>query len=54
MLFTFLIGQAFLSMMCTMQAGVFYLFSGFCFAQALYFLFFLPETKGLHVEEVRL
>lgn len=39
-------------MLCAMQSGVFYFFAAFCFAQAIYFYFFLPETKGLHIEQV--
>ena len=45
LLFTFLIGQAFLSMLCTMQYGVFIFFSGWVVIATLFAYFFIPETK---------
>lgn len=52
MLFTFIIGQCFLSMLCHMKYGVFLFFAGCCALGTLFIYLFLPECKGLHVEEV--
>ena len=51
-IFTFLIGQTFLSMLCTMKWAVFIFFAGFVIAMSLFVYFFVPETKGIPVEEV--
>lgn len=53
-LFTFFIGQAFLSMMCGMKWGVYLFFAGWIVIMTLFIFFCLPETKGVPVEEVRL
>lgn len=52
MLFTFLIAQAFLSMLCTMQAGIFYFFAAWVVVMGLFAMFFIPETKGISVETI--
>jgi sugar porter (SP) family MFS transporter len=52
LLFTFLIGQSFLSMLCTMEFGVFLFFAGFVLAMTIFVYFFIPETKGLLIEDV--
>ncbi|KAK1567092.1 hypothetical protein Q3G72_028286 [Acer saccharum] len=52
MLFTFMIGQAFLSMLCHMKFGLFIFFAGFVFLMTLFIFFFLPETKGVAIEEM--
>ncbi|CAN6448473.1 unnamed protein product [Victoria cruziana] len=52
MLFTFIIAQAFLSMLCHMCAGIFYFFSGWIIIMGLFVLFFLPETKGIPINEI--
>ncbi|KAK6139060.1 hypothetical protein DH2020_027183 [Rehmannia glutinosa] len=46
MIFTFLIAQAFLTMMCHMKAYIFFFFSAWIVAMGLFVLFLLPETKG--------
>jgi MFS transporter, SP family, sugar:H+ symporter len=51
-IFTFVIGQAFLSMLCAMQWGVFLFFAGFVVIMTLFIWFCVPETKGVPVEEV--
>eukprot|EP00798_Chlamydomonas_sp_ICE-L_P024848 gene24848-10505_t len=51
-LFTFLIGQTFLSMLCSLEWGVFLLFSGFVVLMTLFIIACVPETKGVPVEEV--
>lgn len=50
MLFTALIAQAFLTMLCTMRAYTFFFFSAWIFVMGLFAIFFLPETKGIPIE----
>ncbi|OMP08708.1 Sugar/inositol transporter [Corchorus olitorius] len=50
MLFTFLIAQAFLSMLCHMQAGIFFFFAAWIVVMGLFTWFLLPETKGVPVD----
>ncbi|KAF3336687.1 sugar transport protein 8-like protein [Carex littledalei] len=52
MLFTFLIAQAFLSMLCTMRAGVFFFFAAWVMVMCLFVIFFLPETKNIPIDEM--
>jgi sugar porter (SP) family MFS transporter len=52
LLFTFLIGQSFLSMLCTLQFGVFIFFAAFVAIMTLFAYLFIPETKGLLIEDV--
>lgn len=52
MIFTFVIGQTFLTMLCSMEWGVFLFFAGFVIVMVLWVIFFLPETKGVPIEEV--
>ncbi|KAI9115067.1 hypothetical protein K1719_014080 [Acacia pycnantha] len=52
MLFTFLIAQSFLSMLCNMKFGIFLFFSGWIVIMALFTIFFLPETKNVPIEEM--
>ncbi|EPS64536.1 hypothetical protein M569_10244 [Genlisea aurea] len=52
MMFTFLIAQAFLSMMCHMKAYIFFFFSAWIVAMGLFAYFLLPETKGIPIEHV--
>jgi hypothetical protein len=47
---TFIIGQFFLSMLCTMQWGVFLFFAGMVLIATLFVVFFIPETKGVPIE----
>ncbi|GAB4821174.1 hypothetical protein N2152v2_008220 [Parachlorella kessleri] len=51
-LFSFVIGQAFLSMMCAMRWGVFLFFAGWVVIMTFFVYFCLPETKGVPVETV--
>eukprot|EP00884_Botryococcus_braunii_P018297 jgi/Botrbrau1/5150/Bobra.0172s0022.1 len=53
-LFTFIVGQAFLSMMCSMKFGIFLFFAGWVIIMTLFTIFFLPETKGVPMEEMQL
>jgi len=52
MTFTFIIGQCFLTMLCTMKFGLFLFFSGFVIIMTAFIYFFLPETKGVPIEEM--
>lgn len=50
MLFTFIIAQAFLSMMCHMRAFIFFFFAAWIFVMGLFTIFLLPETKGVPID----
>lgn len=52
MLFTFVIAQAFLSMLCHFKYGIFLFFSGWVFIMSLFVLFLVPETKNVPIEEM--
>jgi lysylphosphatidylglycerol synthetase-like protein (DUF2156 family) len=52
MVFTFIIGQSFLSMLCSMEWGIFLFFGSFCIIMTLFVYFFVPETRGVPIERV--
>ncbi|KAM0951896.1 putative major facilitator, sugar transporter, major facilitator superfamily [Dioscorea sansibarensis] len=52
MLFTFLIAQVFLSMLCHMKFGLFYFFCGWVAIMTIFIYYFLPETKNVPIEEM--
>ncbi|XP_077254043.1 sugar transport protein MST3-like [Tasmannia lanceolata] len=52
MLFTFVIAQAFLSMLCHMKFGMFFFFAFFVFLMTVFMYFLLPETKNVPIEEM--
>lgn len=52
MLFTFLIAQAFLTMLCHMKFGLFYFFAFWVVCMTIFVYFFMPETKNVPIEEV--
>ncbi|KAJ6689398.1 hypothetical protein OIU85_005767 [Salix viminalis] len=52
MLCTFVIAQAFLSMLCHMRSGIFFFFAAWIVVMGLFALFLLPETKGVPVDEM--
>ncbi|WOL10632.1 hypothetical protein Cni_G19391 [Canna indica] len=52
MLFTFVIAQAFLSMLCHMQAGIFFFFGAWIVVMGLFVIFLLPETKNVPIDEM--
>ncbi|GMN25992.1 hypothetical protein TIFTF001_001137 [Ficus carica] len=52
MLFTFLIAQAFLSMLCRLKFGLFFFFATFVVIMTLFIYVFLPETKNVPIEEM--
>ncbi|XP_004298157.1 PREDICTED: sugar transport protein 13-like [Fragaria vesca subsp. vesca] len=52
MLFTFVIAQAFLSMLCNFKFGIFIFFSAWVLVMSVFVLFLLPETKNVPIEEM--
>ncbi|XP_074339275.1 sugar transport protein 13-like isoform X2 [Apium graveolens] len=52
MVFTFVIGQSFLSMLCTMKFGIFLFFSGWVLVMSFFTFFLIPETKNVPIEEM--
>ncbi|PWZ57667.1 Sugar transport protein 13 [Zea mays] len=52
LLFTFVIAQAFLSMLCHLKYAIFVFFSAWVLVMSLFVLFFLPETKNVPIEEM--
>ncbi|MED6203326.1 Sugar transport protein 9, partial [Stylosanthes scabra] len=54
MLFTFLIAQVFLSMLCHLKFGLFFFFGAWVLVMTIFIAFLLPETKNVPVEEMNL
>lgn len=52
LLFTFVIAQAFLSMLCHFKYGIFLFFSGWVLIMSLFVYFLVPETKNVPIEEM--
>ncbi|KAH9613107.1 hypothetical protein KSS87_023389 [Heliosperma pusillum] len=52
MFFTFIIAQIFLSMLCHLKFGLFLFFGFFVFVMSVFIYLFLPETKGIPIEEM--
>ena len=50
--FTFVIAQAFLTMLCHMKFGLFYFFAGWVVIMTVFIALFLPETKNVPMEEM--
>ncbi|KAL3812644.1 hypothetical protein ACJIZ3_013912 [Penstemon smallii] len=50
MLCTFIIAQAFLSMLCHMRAFIFFFFAAWILVMGLFVFFLLPETKGVPID----
>ncbi|XP_043693292.1 sugar transport protein 8-like [Telopea speciosissima] len=49
---TFIIAQSFLSMLCGMQAGIFFFFAAWILVMGLFGFFLIPETKGVPVDDM--
>ncbi|KAL2228358.1 sugar transport protein 7 [Sesamum indicum] len=52
LLFTFIIAQSFLSMLCALKFGIFLFFAGWIAVMTVFVYVFLPETKGVPLEEM--
>lgn len=52
LLFTFIIAQSFLAMLCAFKYATFLFFAGMVLIMSLFILFFLPETKNVPIEEM--
>ncbi|KAK3035232.1 hypothetical protein RJ639_033866 [Escallonia herrerae] len=52
MLFTWIIAQAFLSMLCTMRYFLFFFFAAFVAVMTMFVYFLVPETKNIPIEEM--
>ncbi|KAK1419286.1 hypothetical protein QVD17_28451 [Tagetes erecta] len=52
LLFTFVIAQAFLSMLCHFKYGMFLFFSGWVIIMSIFVWFLVPETKNIPIEEM--
>ncbi|CAM8893623.1 unnamed protein product [Rhodiola kirilowii] len=52
MIFTFLIAQVFLNMLCHLKFGLFLFFAFWVIVMTIFIAFFLPETKGIPIEEM--
>ncbi|KAK3031636.1 hypothetical protein RJ639_037384 [Escallonia herrerae] len=52
MLFTWIIAQAFLSMLCTLRYFLFFFFAAFVAVMTAFVYFFVPETKNVPIEEM--
>ncbi|KAL3532231.1 hypothetical protein ACH5RR_005752 [Cinchona calisaya] len=52
LLFTFIIAQSFLSLLCAFKFGIFLFFAGWITIMTIFVYFFLPETKGVPIEEI--
>ncbi|KAK8615192.1 hypothetical protein V6N13_068973 [Hibiscus sabdariffa] len=50
MLCTFIIAQAFLTMLCSMHAGIFFFFAAWILVMGIFVLFLLPETKNVPID----
>ncbi|XP_042963205.1 sugar transport protein 7-like isoform X1 [Carya illinoinensis] len=52
LLFTFIIAQSFLSLLCAFKFGIFLFFAGWITIMTIFVYAFLPETKGVPIEEM--
>ncbi|XP_021721742.1 hexose carrier protein HEX6-like [Chenopodium quinoa] len=51
-IFTFIIAQTFLAMLCCFKAGIFFFFGGWVLVMTVFVYLFLPETKGIPLEKM--
>lgn len=51
LLFTFLMAQAFLSMLCAMKYAIFLLFAVLVIVMSGFVYYFVPETKGISIDD---
>ncbi|MBA0703627.1 hypothetical protein Golax_015938 [Gossypium laxum] len=51
-LFTFIIAQSFLAMLCRFKSGIFFFFGGWVMVMTVFVYFLLPETKNVPIEQM--
>ncbi|KAK1399671.1 hexose carrier protein HEX6-like [Heracleum sosnowskyi] len=51
-LFTFIIAQTFLAMLCHFKSGIFFFFGGWVLVMTVFVHFLLPETKNVPIEQM--
>lgn len=51
-LFTFIVAQTFLSMLCHFKSGIFFFFGGWVVVMTMFVYYFLPETKNVPLEQM--
>lgn len=52
MIFTFVVGQVFLSMLCHFKFGLFFFFAGFVAVMTVFVFYMVPETRNVPIEEM--
>lgn len=52
LLFTLLVAESFLPLLCTFRFGLFLFYGGWITAMTIFVYLFLPETKGVPIEEM--
>ncbi|KAJ7186331.1 hypothetical protein O6H91_06G019400 [Diphasiastrum complanatum] len=52
LLFTFVIAQSFLSMLCHFRYGIFLFFAGFVVIMTIFVYLLVPETKGVAIDDM--
>ncbi|XP_050223322.1 hexose carrier protein HEX6 isoform X2 [Mercurialis annua] len=51
-IFTFIVAQTFLSMLCHFKSGIFFFFGGWVVVMTAFIYYLLPETKNLPIEKM--
>ncbi|KAK8583736.1 hypothetical protein V6N13_109132 [Hibiscus sabdariffa] len=51
-LFTFIIAQSFLAMLCRFESGIFFFFGAWVVVMTVFVYLFLPETKNVPIEQM--
>ncbi|XP_073064398.1 hexose carrier protein HEX6-like [Primulina eburnea] len=51
-LFTFIVGQTFLAMLCRFKSGLFFFFGGWVLVMTVFVYLLLPETKNVPMEQM--
>ncbi|MBA0574995.1 hypothetical protein Golob_027329 [Gossypium lobatum] len=51
-IFTFIVAQTFLSMLCHLKAGIFFFFGGWVIVMTAFVYYLLPETKNVPIEQM--
>ena len=51
-LFTFMVAQTFLTMLCHLKSGIFFFFGGWVVVMSTFVYFLLPETKNMPIEQM--